>query len=132
MKYRWHICSFTTIADVTLMVGARQFRFEWSNQFGPLMLGKRGEPLSTTLPERSPFWRALRFWIAQGKQVVNGIGQYEERTRTNAWLQLGPRTLVQATPEHRAKWPEAVVVAITEDDFSPSVRPSASATEAGK
>lgn len=68
----FHICSFTDFSDVTLEAGGQVFRFEFSKQFGPLMIGKRGNTIDGVPPQCSPFWRALEAWCKQGHRVDKG------------------------------------------------------------
>jgi hypothetical protein len=90
-------CSFTDVADVTLEAGGQVYRFEFSRRFGPLMLGKRGQSLETVPPKRSPFWKALHLWAAQGCRVVNGQCVYD--------VPPEPR-LVQLVGRHYVEVPE--------------------------
>lgn len=118
----WQICSFTTFADVTIAINGQVFRFEWSDRFGPLMLGKRGQPLANMLPTRSLFWKALHWWIKQGKRVENGRCLYEPVVPViTHWLRIDRRNLIQDTPENRAQYaaylePNASVVEIEESE----------------
>jgi hypothetical protein len=51
-------------------VGAQTFRFEDSDRFGPLFVGKTGRELENQmLAERSPFWAAHRAWVSQGRRL---------------------------------------------------------------
>lgn len=49
----------------------KTYRFEDSDRFGPWLVTKRGEPFSQQLGERSPFWRAHKFWRGQGRQLAD-------------------------------------------------------------
>lgn len=65
-----HICCFTDFSDIRLVTWDGQvFRFEFSKMFGPMMLGKRGQPVEARPPKRSPFWPALHHWCVQGHRV---------------------------------------------------------------
>lgn len=72
----FHICSFTDFADLTIQAAGLRYRFEFSHRFGPLMLGKRGQELQSVPGARSPFWKALHLWCAQGHQVEDGQCRY--------------------------------------------------------
>lgn len=49
--------------------GGRTFRFEDSDRFGPSLLNENGDIASTCWPSiRSPFWRAHRIWVRQGRR----------------------------------------------------------------
>jgi hypothetical protein len=47
----------------------KAFRFEDSDRFGPFLLGRSGDPLKVQPGERSPFWRAHRIWVRQGRKT---------------------------------------------------------------
>lgn len=51
-----------------LTVGATTWLFDFSEHSGPVVVGRRGEPVAQPGP-RSPFWRAVTFWAQQGRQV---------------------------------------------------------------
>jgi hypothetical protein len=57
----------------TLEVDGKTFHFEDSDRFGPLFLGKSGNTLKNQfMAERSPFWRAHRIWVRQGRRLEDG------------------------------------------------------------
>ena len=60
--------------DLKIRAGGKEFCFEMHDYCGPLMIGKRGDPIQTLPPQKSPFWDALHWWIKQGKQV--GVDGY--------------------------------------------------------
>lgn len=62
------------------------YRFEDSDQFGPLLVTKRDMPSVTQPAERSPFWRAHWLWQRQGRKV-EGDG------RTCVWREPKPTIL---------------------------------------
>lgn len=64
-----HICSSVELSDLTIDAGGKSFRFEYSRMFGPMMLGKRGDPITTFPRLRSPFWPAVQAWERQGRRV---------------------------------------------------------------
>lgn len=45
------------------------YRFEDSDQFGPLLIKKNGDPRDKQPGPRSPFWRAHWLWKQQGRQM---------------------------------------------------------------
>jgi hypothetical protein len=48
----------------------KQWRFEDSDRFGPSLLNKDGEISKRPWPaEGSPFWRAHRIWVRQGRRL---------------------------------------------------------------
>lgn len=115
-----HVCCFIDSPDVTLRYHGETWRFEWSDRFGPLMLGKRGSPLSTTPPRCSPFWRALQWWIAQGKRVEQGVGLFQERVKTASSVRMGPRTRLFVRPDDVAAYPAEDIETVSIDDYSAS------------
>ncbi len=53
-----------------ITVDKKQYRFEDSDRFGPALIKKNDELLANPYPgERSPFWRAHRLWVRQGRQT---------------------------------------------------------------
>lgn len=58
------MCMNCAPGDMQKSVDARGrvWRFEFHRYFGPLVLGKRGEPLSRQPGSRSPFWQAFEAW----------------------------------------------------------------------
>lgn len=96
------VCSFTTVPDVRLRVDEREYRFEFSRQFGPAMIGKRGNTVEWMPPHRDPFWRALAWWAHQGCRVENGFAVYDmPGPVVSRWLRVTKRDLFQDTPEMR-------------------------------
>lgn len=55
-----------------LRAGGKTFLFEWSNLFGPLVVGKRGQEIAQP-GERSPFWEPVTLWFRQGKRTRDGF-----------------------------------------------------------
>lgn len=51
-------------------IGGKKFTFEDSDRFGPLLLGKRGEPLADQPGERNKFWKAYTPWRNQGRRLA--------------------------------------------------------------
>lgn len=58
---RVHICQFS--GPTVELCG---WRFEFSEQFGPLVLNKDDTPKKNQPGERSPFWRVFNEWLAKG------------------------------------------------------------------
>jgi hypothetical protein len=50
-------------------VGGRAWRFEDSDQFGPVVLTTKDEMAEVQPGERSPFWRAHDLWRKQGRRM---------------------------------------------------------------
>jgi len=54
--------------------GGQRFRFGDSDRFGPYLANRHGDPLANPWPaERSPFWRAHRIWVRQGRRLEDGV-----------------------------------------------------------
>lgn len=50
--------------------GGKKFRFEDSDRFGPNLCTATGEICEHPFPpEKSPFWRAHKLWVLQGRQT---------------------------------------------------------------
>ena len=65
-----HVCSFRDPLDYRIYVGGKLYRFEFSERFGPALLGKRGDVLEGgRIRERHPFWLGFNPWLNQGKRV---------------------------------------------------------------
>ncbi|MBN8979327.1 MAG: hypothetical protein J0I08_22955 [Rhizobiales bacterium] len=57
-----------------ISAGGKSFRFEDSDRFGPHLIKKNGELFDNPWPsERSPFWRAHRIWVRQGRRTEDGV-----------------------------------------------------------
>ncbi len=57
----------------SIQIGDKTYRFEDSERFGPALLRKNGELLDNPYPgERSPFWKAHRAWLKQGRRTKDG------------------------------------------------------------
>jgi hypothetical protein len=62
---------FTTFSDpgtFRIYVGSQAWFFEWSDRFGALRVGPRGETREQP-GLNSPFWRATALWPRQGKRT---------------------------------------------------------------
>lgn len=61
----WGVGPFVITAD-----DGREYRFEDSDRFGPSLTKKNGDLLANPWPsENSPFWRAHRIWVRQGRRT---------------------------------------------------------------
>lgn len=49
----------------------REFRFEDSDRFGPLLVLRNGASAKQQLGEKSPFWRPYHLWRRQGRRVAD-------------------------------------------------------------
>lgn len=53
-----------------IMINDKAIRFEDSDRFGPLFVGKDGEPLEDQqLPETHMFWRKHMAWVNGGRKL---------------------------------------------------------------
>ena len=79
-----------------LSVEDKSFRFEDSDRFGPLFLKKDGDPREKQcLPEHSPFWRAHRIWVRQGRRTADdGVTCLWDEVEPNLFRRIGPRSAV--------------------------------------
>jgi hypothetical protein len=53
----------------------KKWRFEDHPYCGPVVIGKRGDPLEVQPPENSSFWVAVNLWYAQGKRTHPTVGR---------------------------------------------------------
>lgn len=60
------MCSACQPSDVHRAVDetGREWLFEFHHFCGPMVVGKRGEPLNRQPGTRSPFWKAFETWRA--------------------------------------------------------------------
>ena len=72
------------VGPFVISVAGKSYRFEDSDRFGPALLKKNGELRENPYPaERSPFWRAHRIWVRQGRRVEDEINCiWDEPKRT--------------------------------------------------
>lgn len=66
-----------------IKAGGKSFRFGDSDRFGPYLATKHGDPTNAYLSERSPFWRAHRIWVRQGRRL-------EDDGKTCVWDEPKP------------------------------------------
>lgn len=53
-------------------VNGKVFRFGDSKMWGPYLATKLGDPIKAPYPGvRSPFWRAHRIWVRQGRRLAD-------------------------------------------------------------
>jgi hypothetical protein len=89
------ICSFYN-AEGSAKIGNRTWRWEFSDQFGPLFVDDRGVPLKDQqLSERHPVWRHFEAWLAKYR------GTEVDPHDDVATLQIGPAPKVRVV--HKAK-----------------------------
>ena len=68
-----HICSFSDPQDYKIYVensrrGGRTYRFDFSERFGPMVIGVNGREVAQPGPQH-PFWKSVTLWHRQGKRV---------------------------------------------------------------
>jgi hypothetical protein len=57
----------------------KEWSFEFSDRFGPILLNKDGEPRALQpISPKHPFWRPFNAWLAQGKKVEDGVAVWRE------------------------------------------------------
>lgn len=96
---RWGVGPFTIAAD------GKSFRFEDSDRFGPALINSKGDPLKNRWPpERSPFWRAHRIWVRQGRRTEDGVKCIWDEPKPNKFYRINRRNsfLVEAGDEDGA------------------------------
>lgn len=50
----------------------KRYRFEDSDQFGPALVDRRGDPIKNPWPnETSPFWPAHTAWVKGGRKLAD-------------------------------------------------------------
>jgi hypothetical protein len=80
----------------TMPVGDKTIRFEDSDRFGPLFVGKRGEPKEDQfLRESSPFWRQHMLWVKQGRRLAaDGVTCVWDEPKPNLFRRINRRNAV--------------------------------------
>lgn len=66
---RVHICSFDDGEDYVIHVGERVYFFNFSEMFGPLFVGTKGQEIDNDKIQQSA-WRAVSIWKRQGKRTA--------------------------------------------------------------
>lgn len=75
-------------------VKGKSYRFGDSDRFGPYLADKHGDPTANPYPaERSPFWRAHRIWVRQGRRTEDGKCIWDEPKPTTVRM-IGKRSCV--------------------------------------
>jgi hypothetical protein len=101
-----HICSFTRGIYSLRVPSGEVFRFEFSDQFGPGFIDRRGGLDGKRPPLRSPFWKALQWWCQQGHRCEGDKCLYDVPA-PGRWLQINNSNYIVDTPEQRTKFPWA-------------------------
>jgi hypothetical protein len=95
-------CSFSDPRDYRIKVpgkyrGEKVFTFDFSERFGPLVVGADGREVAQPGP-RHPFWTAVTQWHKQGKRVGDDglcVWEPEPPMDLSDFVQVGKRTWVQ-------------------------------------
>ena len=78
-----------------IAVDGKSYRFEDSDRFGPCLIKKNGELFDNPYPgERSPFWRAHRIWVRQGRRVEDEINCIWDEPKPTIVRMLSKRVAV--------------------------------------
>lgn len=81
-----------------IIVGAKQYRFDDSDRFGPLFIRKDGNVAENALGERSPFWKAHRIWRQQGRRLeedgITCIFDKPPKPKPTIWRWIGNRRFI--------------------------------------
>lgn len=78
-----------------MLVGAKQYRFEDSDRFGPLLLRKDGTTAKNQPGEKSPFWNAHHAWRRQGMRLEeDGITCIFDKPKPTIWRRVGKMRLI--------------------------------------
>lgn len=90
------VCNFSDPLTYTLTDGARTWRFEFSERFGPLLVDKDGRTLDRQpTSERHPFWRPFRLWLHQGKHAdESGVCWWRDVRNRVFGVRFGKRSII--------------------------------------
>jgi hypothetical protein len=75
----------------TIHAASKAFRFKDSDRFGPYLLNRRGDILDKQPREGSPFWRAHRIWVRQGRRLEGDACIWDEPKPTKV-VKIAGRT----------------------------------------
>lgn len=59
------------VGPFVIEASGKPYRFEDSDRFGPLLVTKKDMPAVNQPGERSPFWKAHRLWVRQGRRTAD-------------------------------------------------------------
>lgn len=79
----WGSGPFVIVAD------GKSLTFEDSDLFGPSIVGKNGYVKNKQPIERSPFWRAHRIWVRQGRRTNGDLCIWDEPAPSKAMKLTG-------------------------------------------
>lgn len=99
-----HICTFSDPQDYRIQINGHTHRFDWSDRFGPLFLGKDGRDLKNQNQQKL-VWDALGQWSKQGKRLcANGFAIWRpESSDVPYWIfpRVGIMTRLQVLQSDR-------------------------------
>jgi hypothetical protein len=90
------------VGPFVIATEGRSYRFIDSDRFGPHLATRKGHPLANPWPpERSPFWRAHRIWVRQGRRTEDGVNCIWDEPKPQILCRLNRRNamLVEAGEE---------------------------------
>jgi len=109
------ICSFSDPQDYRITVAGKVFRFDFSQRFGPLFVDANGRELSRQPGPKREVWKAVTYWLRQGKRVgEDGLC---------IWDYPRPTTLIRCSLRGRT----AIVVGRIEPDGTHVLYPDSNA-----
>jgi len=89
-----------------ISAGGTDFLFEFHEYCGPMMVGKRGDPIRGLPGKKSPFWDALYWWLKQGQRMNGNRCVFEwEMQPVQIMKQIGPQTFMVLGPKKKGKKP---------------------------
>jgi hypothetical protein len=93
-----------------ITVGDKSFRFEDSDRFGPYLLKKNGAVRDNPHPsERSPFWRAHRIWVRQGRRTESGENCIWDEPKPTKYRRFGKAKFIIENGEEDGQFVEIEV-----------------------
>lgn len=83
------------VGPYVIDVHGKIFRFEDSDQFGPVIIRKDGEPAARQPGERSHFWNAHHLWRHQGRRTKDdGITCVYDAPKPTLYRKVGRRNMI--------------------------------------
>lgn len=97
------------VGPFVIAAGGKSYRFSDSDRFGPNLCDRHGDPLKNCYPpERSPFWRAHRIWVRQGRRTEDGVICIWDEPKPQTVRMIGRRSCVIV--EHGEEDGETIVL----------------------
>jgi hypothetical protein len=80
------------VGPFVIAAGGKSFRFEDSDRFGPSLVKKNGDIAANPWPATgSPFWRAHRIWVRQGRRLEDGKNCIWDEPKPQILKRIGGR-----------------------------------------